>query len=531
MQTTRASRLGLFVVCACFFMTTLDMTIVNVALPKITTSLSAPLDEVTWVINAYLLIYAALSIPSGRLGDIIGQRTIFITGLCLFTAASALCGFSQSVFLLVGARVLQGIGSAFITATSLALLTSVVLPERRGTAMGIYASMAALASVIGPIVGGGIVSSLGWEWIFFVNVPIGILLFIGALMGIPNVKIERKHRFDVVGIALSTLGLFGIIFSLVEGPTVHWGTLAGFLSIPVILIVSVILLVAFVFWERVQQEPFLPLGFFKNWTFSSMSMVNTILAFAHFGVVFLLTLYFESALGMSAFAAGLGILPEMLAILIVSPLAGRLSDKIGGKYVLIGGLLCFALGIGLFSLLSSTTASTITFIAPLIIAGIGVGCSVGTVMGEAMRGVEGPMLGTASGVISTSRLVGGSIGVAVITSFLQSQLFSATNSQLPATLQQVSSNQQPTFASYLNALVQNEPIAHFSLPTSLQHLAYQLYTTSFITALRPTLNLVAILLVVGALLAISVRARKKEVRATQPAKESTEVSSSPQSAT
>lgn len=520
-------RVGFFIICACFFMTSLDVTIVNVALPVMTNSLHAPLNQIIWIVNGYLLVYAALSIPAGRLGDIFGQRSVFVVGIAIFTLASALSGLAQNAFMLVGARLLQGIGSALMISPSLALMPSVVPAERRGAAMGIYASTVALASVVGPLAGGLLVSALGWQSIFLVNIPIGLALIIGALVNIPHVKLAKPHRFDVVGIVLAALALFSIVFAVVEGPSYSWGNVVGPLNIFTLLIGGLVLLVVFAIWEHFQSEPFLPLSIFKNWHFTSMVTVNCIGAFAIFGVIFLLTLYLESALGMSALLAGLTIIPEMLTALVVGPIAGRLIDKIGGKYVLIIGLLCIAIGLGLVSWVSSANANFWTFVVPLAITGVGLACTLSAVMGEALRSVAPPMMGTASGMLSTTRLTGGSIGVAIIASVLQSNLFATANSQMTAALQQVPGDQRQAFTDYVNALLQNSGVSHTTLSSQLQHLAHQIYSESFVAALHPTLIMVVIALLVGVLLVFSVKSQvvtqKKAAQVVTPSVENAEM--------
>lgn len=504
-QSSLVTRFGLIIVCACCFMTALDLTVVNVAIPVMTNTLRAPLSQITWVVNGYLLVYAALAIPAGRLADTLGQRRLFMVGLVLFTLASALCGFATNAMLLIGARLLQGVGSACITAPSLVLLTAVVPAERRGAALGIYASMIALARVVGPVAGGFIVSTLGTNWIFFINVPIGLALVVGTIIVVPSVKIEKPHSFDSGGVVLAALGLSSIIFAIVEGPTYNWGTIIGSLSVMQILIGGVVMLIVFAFWEGFQREPFLPLSFFKNWPFACMVTINVLISFAALAVNFVLTLYLESALGMSALLAGSILLPQALAVLIGSPLAGRLYDKLGGIPVLAVGLLGYALGVGLLAWFSTPTTSWPILMIPLVIAGAGVACTMSPIMGEALRAVKPAMMGAASGVISMTRLVGGAIGVAVTSSLLQSNLFAEFNSRMAVAVQQAPVDQRATFTAYMHALMQSTTIGHTSLPLSLQHLAQQIYTESFSTALRPTLLLIMSLLIFGIVLASSVR--------------------------
>ncbi|HEU5380315.1 MAG TPA: DHA2 family efflux MFS transporter permease subunit, partial [Ktedonobacteraceae bacterium] len=524
------ARFGLAIVCACCFMTSLDRSIVNVALPIMTNTLHVPFSQITWVVDGYLLMYAGLAIPAGRLADILGQRRVFVAGLVLFTLASAVCGFSTNALLLIGARLLQGTGGACITAPSLVLLTSVVPTERRGAALGLCASMIALAGVVGPVAGGFIISTLGTGWIFFINVPIGLLLVAATLVVLPQMKIEKPHHFDSVGVILATLGLSSIIFAVVEGPTYNWGTIVGPLNIMYFLVGGLLLLVIFAFWERTQSEPFLPLSFFKNWPFTCMVTINVLLSFASLGVVFVMTLYLESAVGMSALLAGLTLIPQALAVLIVSPLAGRVYDKVGSTPVLVGGLLCFALGTGLLAWVSNTDSNWLTLLLPLVLAGSGLACAISPVLGEALRSVKRPMMGTASGVISTTRLVGGAIGVAVTYSFLQSHLVSVFNSQVASAVQQAPAGQRQAFVAYLHALMQSITVTHTPLSLSLQHIAQQIYAESFVTALRPTLIMTVCLLLIAVLLALSVPVVATWKKDSQPSTSSGEAARNPQPA-
>src|SRR6202140_1706966 len=224
-----------------FFMILLDTTIVNVAIPAMSAGLNTTLDQVLWVLNAYILVYAVLLITAGRLGDRYGQRNLFAIGLVIFTFASALCGFSQDANQLIAARVLQGVGGAVLTPQTLAILTTLFPPERRGTAFGIWAGVAGLATLAGPTVGGAIVTYIEWRWIFYVNVPIGIAALIATFVIIPDLRPGRTHGWDIVGVFLATAGLFGVVFGLIEGQRYNWGEFAYGVTIPEIIIAGVAL--------------------------------------------------------------------------------------------------------------------------------------------------------------------------------------------------------------------------------------------------------------------------------------------------
>src|ERR1700674_126080 len=272
--------LVLVVLCTGFFMILLDTTIVNVAIPAMSAGLNTTLDQILWVLNAYILVYAVLLITAGRLGDLYGQRNLFAIGLAIFTIASALCGLSQNATELIAARILQGVGGALLTPQTLAILTSLFPPERRGAAFGIWAGVAGLATIAGPTVGGAIVTYINWRWIFFVNVPIGIAAIVATFAIIPDLRPGRSHGWDIVGIFLATLGLFGVVFGLIEGERFKWGEIGAYVvTIPEVIGVGAVLLVLFVIWERLQTEPLVPLSLFEERNFAVANWIAASIAF------------------------------------------------------------------------------------------------------------------------------------------------------------------------------------------------------------------------------------------------------------
>src|SRR5712664_1826915 len=258
--------LVLLVLTTGFFMIMLDTTIVNVAIPAMSTGLNTTLDQILWVLNSYVLVYAVLLITAGRLGDLYGQRTLFAIGLLVFTIASALCGLSQNVGQLIAARIVQGVGGALLTPQTLAILTSIFPPERRGAAFGIWGGVAGLATIAGPTIGGALITYFDWPWIFFINVPIGIGAFIATYLIVPDLRPGRRQGWDLVGVALATAGLFGIVFGLIEGQRYNWGTVSAGITIPEIIAAGVAVLALFfiIQWRRQDQEPLLPFAVFKD---------------------------------------------------------------------------------------------------------------------------------------------------------------------------------------------------------------------------------------------------------------------------
>lgn len=506
------------VLCLGFFMILLDTTIVNIAIPSMVDALNAPLDEILWVVNAYILVYAVLLITAGRLGDLYGQRTLFAAGLALFTLASALCGLAQETPQLILARVLQGVGGALLTPQTLALLTTIIPPERRGAAFGVWGAVGGVAAVAGPTLGGLIVASIGWRWIFYVNLPIGALALAGTYLLVPDIRPGRQHRLDIVGVALASLGLLGVTFGLIEGERFHWGPIWGAVTIPMVIAAGVLLLVAFVLWERTQREPLIPLALYRDRNYLLMNGAVAAMAFAMLGLFLPITIYLQSALGLSALQAGLTVAPMSLVSMVVAPLSGRLADRVGGKYILLGGLTLFAAGMGLVTLLATPTTSATTFVAPLMLAGLGLGCVFAPLTTVAMRNIQPPMAGAASGVLNTTRQVGGVIGSAVVGAVLQAQLAGALRSEGAAAAQALPPAVRQPFVAAVEAASRGglevgraqtarAPLL-LDLPPELvpqvQQLFHQVFTNAFVAAMHGTLMVPIAVLLLAALSCLAI---------------------------
>ena len=421
-ERTTSPWLVLLVLCLGFFMIMLDTTIVNVALPAMLGGLHATLDQIVWVVNAYLLAYSALLILSGRLGDTFGQRNLFMAGLVIFTLASVACGISQNSGEIITARVVQGVGGALLTPQTLTIISAIFPSDKRGAAMGVWGGVIGLSTVAGPTIGGLLVTEESWRWIFFVNVPIGVLAMLGTVRIVPDVRPGRKHRLDVIGVLLVTVGLFLVVFGLIEGQRYDWGAFLGPITIPEVMIVGAIVLLAFSVWERRTPEPLVPPRLLRNRNYTVLIAIQALIAFAMLGLSLPLILFLQSALGMTALRAGLTIVPFSLGTMVSAPLAGKLADRIGAKYLLMAGTAIFALGIVLIIPAMSTTAHLTSFILPLVVGGLGLGMCMAPLTSEAMREVEPVQMGAASGLLNTSRQVGGLIGTAVVTAILQGSL-------------------------------------------------------------------------------------------------------------
>ena len=507
--------LALLVLCLGFFVVLLDATIVNVAIPTMLDSLHARLDQILWVVNAFLLTFAVLLVTGGRLGDIFGPRNLFVIGLGAFSVASALCGLAQDPNQLIAARALQGMGAAVLSPQALVIVSAIFPADRRGAAFGILSGVTGLAALAGPTLGGLIVTYLDWRWIFFVNVPIGIVGIAATFLLVPDLRPGRRHRLDLIGVALATAGLFGVVFGLIEGQRYEWGTVAGsWITIPEIIAAGAALLGLFMVWERFQREPLVPLSLFRNRNFSIMVWLSALLQFALLGFILITTIDLQSVLGMSAVRAGLTTTPFTLCLVLTAPFAGRLTDRVGGRYILTLGFVLFAAGIAGVALVESTTSTSFTFVLPLAVAGVGLGCVIAPLTTEAMREVPPVMTGAASGTLNTSRQIGSAIGGAVVAgAVLQSQLSSALRDRALAAAPQVPTPFRQGFVDgFTNAVKGGLEVGRGQngvgqLPAGLppqaaelvQRLVHDVFINAYASAMRPTLAVVAAALLLGAL--------------------------------
>jgi EmrB/QacA subfamily drug resistance transporter len=398
----------LLVVSLGFFMTLLDLTIVNIAIPNMITSLHASLNDILWVINAYALVLAVLVITAGRLGDLVGPRIMFAAGIAVFTAASAACGLAPSPGWLIGFRAVQGLGAAMLMPQTLTIITNTFPPERRGAAFGVWGAVAGVATIAGPTLGGLLVTAFDWRWIFFVNLPVGVLVLALTYVIIPGLRLGRKHRLDIPGVLLASAALLAICYGLVEGQKYDWGTITSFISIPLILGTGVVLLLAFLVVQKLMQdrEPLVPFSVFRDRNYAVTNWVSGVLAVGMMGIFLPFTIYLQSVLAFSALKAGLAMAPASLISMFVAPVAGRMTDKIGGKFILMSGLILFAVGMGWMALIAHPGSSFQSFLAPLTVAGLGMGCIFAPLITVAMRNIDPRMAGAASGVLNTVRQVG-----------------------------------------------------------------------------------------------------------------------------
>jgi EmrB/QacA subfamily drug resistance transporter len=508
------------------FMTLLDLTIVNIAIPSILDGLHASLDQVLWVLNAYSLLYAVLLITSARLGDIYGPRNLFAVGVVIFTTASAFSGLAQDPTQLIVSRGLQGLGAAVLAPQGLPLMISLFPPERRGGVFAIYGMLAGLAVIAGPTVGGYLVTHFGWRAIFTVNIPIGLIIFALALVIIPDLRPGRRHRLDLLGVGLATAGLLAVIFGLIEGQRYDWGVVTGFITIPMIIAAGVVLLTLFLYYQARRQdgEPLLPFAVFKDRNFTLMTLVMAAMGFAILGLYLPLTIYLQSVLGLSAIDAGLVIAIQPLAMIVSSGFASQLAQRINGKYLLIPGLLALAAGSAYIDWAAQANSGRWAFTAGLIASGLGMGFIWTPVFSIATRDLPAHLGGVASGVINTIQELGGVFASAVVGAFLQNRLALALHDQAVAASGQLPAQYQRPFVDGFSHAAQTgfevgagQSGTSLQLPAQVQAIAHYVFTHAFVDAMHPTLILPIVVLVLAAFSVVFVRShRAAAVAAEEP---------------
>jgi len=392
------------------FMIMLDNTIVNVALPSIQSDLNIGISELEWVFNGYALTFGVLMLTGGKLADLFGRRRIFIVGLVVFTFASLFCGLATSAGWLIGARVVQGAGSALMNPATLSIITATFPPRQRGMAIGIWAGVSAMALAIGPLAGGLITQHIGWSWIFFINVPIGILAIIVTRLVVDESRdTSENQRLDLPGLLTSGIGLFALTFALIEANSYGW-------TDPLILALfatTVIAIAAFIVLEMRQRAPMLDLNLFRNSTFAGANTVMLLVGLAMFGVFFYNSLFIQNVLGFSAVQTGASFLPMTVLIILVAPIAGKYSDRVGSRWLVAVGMVLLSISLLSFSRLEAT--SNFWDILPgLLIGGFGMAIVMTPITAAAMGSVPVDKAGVGSAVLNSGRQVGGSLGIAVM---------------------------------------------------------------------------------------------------------------------
>ena len=393
------------------FIVTLDNLVVTTALPSIHRDLHASIQSLEWTVNAYTLTFAVLLLTGAALGDRFGRKRLFVVGLGIFTLGSAGAALAPSISWLIAARAFQGVGGAIVAPLTLTILSAAVPAERRGAALGIWGAVSGLAIGLGPVVGGAIVQSISWQWIFWLNVPIALALIPVAIRQLQESR-GPNGALDLRGLALASTGLLGIVLGVIRGNQVGWGSAQVLLAGAV----GAALLAAFVAWELHTPNPMLPMRLFRCRTFSAANVTSLLMSFGMFGAIFLLTQFLQTAQGYSPLQAGLRVLPWTAMPLLVAPIAGALSDRIGGRPLMAAGV---ALQAGSLAWLASVAAVSVPYsalIGPFVMAGVGMGMFFAPVANVVLGSVAPEEEGQASGANNAIRELGGVFGVAVLAS-------------------------------------------------------------------------------------------------------------------
>ncbi len=405
------SRWTLAIVSIALFMTALDNLVVGVALPSIRVDLGGSIESLEWTVNAYTLAFAVLLITGAALGDRFGRKRMFVIGLGIFTAASAGAALAPSIDALIAARAIQGFGAAIVLPLTLTLLSEAFPPAKRGAALGIWAGVSGLGVALGPFVGGAVVEGIAWQWIFWLNVPIGLVL-----LPVAWARLTESHgpakTLDLPGLGLVGAGLFGLTFGIVRATALGWTSTTVVASIAG----GVALLAAFLWWETRAPAPMLPLRFFRSRAFASTNGVSFAMFFGAFGSIFLLSQFFQTAQGYSPFEAGLRTLPWTGMPMIVAPIAGLLSDRIGSRPLMAAGLGLQAIAMAWLAAVSSPEVAYSSLVVPFVLAGTGMALVFAPSANAVLSAVRPQEAGQASGATNAIRELGGVMGVAVLAS-------------------------------------------------------------------------------------------------------------------
>src|SRR5499427_9648355 len=391
------------------FMASLDNLVVTTALPSIRDHLHASLEGLQWTVNAYTLTFAVLLLTGATLGERFGRRRVFVIGLAVFTAGSAAAALAPGIGWLVAARAFQGVGAAILIPLTLTLLSAAVPPARRGLALGAWGAVGGLAIAIGPLVGGAVVEGASWQWIFWLNVPIGLVL-----LPVARTRLTESYgpatRLDLPGVALASAGLLGLVFGVVRGNDHGWTSL----TVLPPMIIGALLLAGFVAWELRAPEPMLPLRLFRSRGFTITNIASLLMFFGMFGSIFLLAQFLQTVQHYSPLQAGLRTLPWTAMPVFVAPIAGTLSDRIGGRPLLVTGLALQAIGLGWLAAIASPTVAYAAMVPAFIVSGVGMSLFFAPVANVVLGSVRRDQEGIASGATNAIRELGGVFGIAVL---------------------------------------------------------------------------------------------------------------------
>jgi EmrB/QacA subfamily drug resistance transporter len=414
-STNRSRTWTLLIVSIGLFMVVLDNLVINVALPSIHRQLGASIQALEWTVNAYVLSYAVLLLTGAAIGDRLGRKRMFAAGIGLFTISSAAAAVAPTIGLLIAARAVQGVGAAIATPLTLTLLADAFPPERRGLALGVWSGISGIAVALGPLVGGAVIQLANWHWIFWINVPIGLVLVPLALA-----RLGESHgparKLDLTGLALSSTGLFGIVFGLIRSQTLGWTSTEVLVS----LIAGAVLIAAFVRYELTVEDPMLPMRFFAKRSFAVTNVVSLSMYFGMFGSIFFLSQFLQNVLGNSPLQAGVKLLAWTGASLIVSPLAGVFSERIGSRPFMVVGLALQAAALGWIALVAGVDTSYASMVGAFVLGGTGMALVFAPAANAVLASVKTDETGQASGATNSIRELGGVLGIAVLSTVFTS---------------------------------------------------------------------------------------------------------------
>jgi EmrB/QacA subfamily drug resistance transporter len=390
------------------FMGAIDTLVVSTAIPTIRLDLGASISQLEWTVNAYNLSFAVMLVTAAALGDRFGRRRLYALGLVGFALASAACAVSPTVGWLIAARAVQGVGAAFMMSLGLALLTAAFPPEKRGTAIGLFSAVTGLAVASGPLVGGAVVNGLDWTWIFWLNVPVGLL-------AAPLVLTRLRESFgpntslDLPGLALVSAGALGIVWGLVRGNAAGWGSL----EVVGTLVLGALLVAAFIAYERRAAEPMIPMSFFRSRAFSAGNAAIFFVFGSLFAEVYFFSQLLQTGMGFDVLGAGLRLMPWTGTFLLIGPVAGALTDRIGERPLMVGGLLIQAAGTIWIALIASPDLAYSQLVIPLVVAGVGISMAIPSAQNSVLGSMSQEAVGKAAGVNSVMRELGGVFGIAI----------------------------------------------------------------------------------------------------------------------
>lgn len=395
-----------------------DSTIVSVATPALMQAFDTDINGVLWVTSGYLLAYAVPLLITGRLGDRVGPRRVYLTGLVIFTLASLACGLVGSLRGLVAARVVQGLGASLMTPQTMAVITRIFPATRRGGAMALWGATAGIATLVGPILGGILIDTLDWRWIFSVNVPVGLVAFLLCRRFVPKLDIH-SHSFDIPGVILCAVGLFSAVFALQEAETFNWGTIWAFITVPGLLVLGVLVLIVFVWWQgRTPAEPLVPLGLFRDRNFSVANIAITTVSFAITGMIYPFMLYAQVVLGLSPTQAALITAPQAIIGFLSAPLVGRLIDRVHPRSITAFGLAGLVASITAYGFVMRPDTPLWVLLAVSTLLGISSSCVWGPLSTTANRDLDRTNAGAGAGVYNATRQFGAVTGSAAIAAMM-----------------------------------------------------------------------------------------------------------------